>query len=360
MKLKLLLVFAIVSSLVGCSQSSRYEYLKDSFIGPFDTVIEYMSYVKNEDDFNGQMKIIKEELTRLDHLFDKYTSYEGINNIKTINDNAGIKPVKVDLEIIDMISSSVDGYHNISNKVNITMGAVLSLWHTSRDNAVDNIGIVPSTSQLEEARTTININNIEIDQEASTIYITNSKTSIDVGATAKGYAIEYVKQKLIENGAEAFIISGGGNIASHGTRKLDATGNDSLPRSKDEFLVGIETPRNGAYTDSYPALVIATDVAIVTSGDYQRYFYDKDGNVYNHLIDPDTLYPTNYFRSVTVITKDSKTADFLSTALFLVPYETGRAMVDSLDDVEAIWLMNDGSVLFTEGLIEGDNIYINK
>ncbi|MFQ9924378.1 MAG: FAD:protein FMN transferase [Beduini sp.] len=360
--IKIILAVILSLALAGCqSSSSKYQYLKDSFTGPFDTVIEYMAYVKSQKEFDTQMKLIKEELTRLDQLFDKYTSYEGLNNIKTINDNAGIKAVSVDPVIVDMLQKSVTDYKTVSSKVNIAMGSVLSLWHDSRDNAVDGVGVPPSTSQLEEASQHMNIDSVEIDTINNTVYISDPKTSIDVGATAKGYAIEYVKQVLIDNGVEAFLISGGGNIASYGERKIKANGNESVPRSKNEFFVGIESPNNGAYSDGkYPAMIIADNKAIVTSGDYQRNFKDKDGNVYSHLVDPDTLYPATYFRSVSVITEDSGYADFLSSTLFLLPYEEGKALVDSLEGVEAVWLLNDGTVQYTDGLVEGDNFHLNR
>lgn len=359
--LKVLLVLVFSLQIAGCQSNPEYEYLSDSFTGPFDTIIEYKAYVKSEDEFNTQMKLIKEELTKLDQLFDKYTSYEGINNIKTINDNAGIKPVEVDPIIVNMISSSIKDYNEIEKKVNIAMGSVLSLWHDARENAVNGIGTVPSTSQLEEAKQHIDINNIVVDENANTVYITDAKTSIDVGATAKGYAIEYVKDELIESGVEAFILSGGGNVATYGIRAIEATGNEALPRSKNEFLVGIESPKDGAYSDGqYPAMVIANNVSIVTSGDYQRNFKDKDGNVYSHLIDPDTAYPATYFRSVTIITEDSGYADFLSSTLFLMPYEQGKELIERLENVEAIWLMNDGTINYTDGLVEGDNFHLTN
>lgn len=357
---KLLLVISMMCVSFGCEKQQEYQYLKTTFSGPFDTITQYIAYAKTQEDFDEQVNLIKEEFTKLDQLFDKYTSHQGINNIKTINDNAGISPVEVDPIIIELLDQSIQYYHTISSKVNIAMGSVLNLWHDSRENSIDGIGVPPSMEDLVEANQYTNINNIIIDKDKNTVFITNVNTQLDVGSIAKGFAVEVVKDKLIDEGVESFLLSAGGNVAGHGVRKTEAKGNEHLVRSKTEFTLGIESPRSGAYGDSYPAFIIATNMSVVTSGDYQRYFKDSQGNVYHHLIDPDTLQPSTYFRSVSIITEDSGYADFLSSVMYLTPFEQGKEFIESLDGVEAIWLLNDGTVAYSSGLIPGDNFYINE
>ena len=98
----------------------------------------------------------------------------------------------------------------------------------------------------------------------------------------------------------------------------------------------------------YAAEVHVSDTSIVTSGDYERY-YTVDGVNYHHIIDKDTLMPSAYFRSVTIIVKDSGFADALSTALFSMPYEVGRALIDSISGAEAMWITTDGKTYMTDG-----------
>lgn len=362
--IKWLISMSLLICLIGCKSNKHYHYYNTVFSGPFDTVIYYNAYTHSEAKFNEQVSLLKETFTTLDHLFDRYTSYEGINNIKTINDMAGIEAVSVDPIIIDLLDKAMNEYSKISNKVNVALGSVLDLWHEARVNATLNsenvlVGKVPATNDLVEASKYCDASKVIIDKENNTVYLEDPKMKLDVGAIAKGYAVEYVKKVLIENGAESFIISAGGNVASYGTRKVKSNKMTQLPRSENEFTTGINSPKNGAYSNygDIVAVVVANNQSIVTSGDYERYFIDSEGKTYSHLIDPVTLQPATNFRSVTIICEDSGLADYLSTALFLYDYTLGRALIDELEGVEAIWLMNDGTIIHTDGLVEGDNFY---
>lgn len=361
----LLVFFIFLSS--GCSKKEEYQLYSKNFFGPFDTATTYMTYAKSEEEFKKQCDYILEQLEYYDQLFDKYTSYEGIANIKTINDAAGKTAVKVEQPILDLLSISIERYHTLSSNVNTAFGSVLNIWHAYRERAEANEGIgeVPSLDELQTANLHTNVDSIHLDQENKTVYIDDANVSIDVGATAKGYAVELIKDGLIEMGVDNFLLSGGGNVATHGERKNIKQGNFYLNECREKFCVGIQSPRDGAYEHEIDdpnyedeIVIVVEGESIVTSGDYQRYFEDEEGNRYNHLIRPDTLYPANYFRSVSIITEDSGLADFLSSAVFLMDFETGMNFVNSLDEVEAIWLLEDGKIRMSDGLKDGDSIYV--
>lgn len=360
-----LLSLSMMMIMTGCSK--KYELMSHYITGPFDTITTYMSYVSSEDEFNEQCDYIEEQLNYYDQLFDKYNTYNGMNNLKTINDNAGKKAIEVDQPLIDLLNLSIERNRKISSKVNIAFGSVINIWHDYREEAEshDGVGTVPSDEELEKANQHTSIDSIEIDEKKKTVYINDALVSIDVGATAKGYAIELIKDGLIEMSVDNFLLSGGGNVASHGQRKIQKEGEFYLDDCADKFCVGIESPQDGNYAASADdpdseneAVLVVQGESIVTSGDYQRFYQDVNGVRYHHLIDPETLYPAVHFRSVSIITEDSGLADFLSSAVFLMEYEEGLKLVNSLDGVEAIWLLEDGKIKMSDGLKDNDNVYI--
>ena len=360
-----LLSLSMMMIMTGCSK--KYELMSHYITGPFDTITTYMSYVSSEDEFNEQCDYIEEQLNYYDQLFDKYNTYNGMNNLKTINDNAGKKAIEVDQPLIDLLNLSIERNRKISSKVNVAFGSVINIWHDYREEAEshDGVGTVPSDEELEKANQHTSIDSIEIDEKKKTVYINDALASIDVGATAKGYAIELIKDGLIEMGVDNFLLSGGGNVASHGQRKIQKEGEFYLDDCADKFCVGIESPQDGNYAASADdpdseneAVLVVQGESIVTSGDYQRFYQDVNGVRYHHLIDPETLYPAVHFRSVSIITEDSGLADFLSSAVFLMEYEEGLKLVNSLDGVEAIWLLEDGKIRMSDGLKDNDNVYI--
>jgi thiamine biosynthesis lipoprotein len=167
---------------------------------------------------------------------------------------------------------------------------------------------------------------------------------LDVGAMAKGYAVEAVADELNAQGYDSVLISAGGNVRAIGA-----------PRDggRDKWSVGIADPEitSGLIVQQQKLLDVAyvNDMSVVSSGGYERY-YTVDGQTYHHLIDPNTLFPANYYQAVSVLTEDSTQADVLSTALFLMPPEEALAFAESFEGVEALWVLPDDSLMFTDGV----------
>ena len=322
-------------------KNSQPEQYKKYYIDAFDTATQVIGYADSEEEFTERANKINEELIRYHKLYDIYNLYGSVNNLKTINNNAGIAPVKVDKEIIDLLKFSIDLYHKTDGEINIAMGKVLKIWHDFRSTGIDSPSLaeLPPMELLENASKHCDINDIIIDEEASTVYLADPELRLDVGSIGKGFAVQKVAEYAKELGYDNLVISCGGNVISIGP-KADNT----------NWIFGIQNPDLEAENDMIERVSIS-DLCLVTSGDYQR-FYVVDGVEYCHIIDPDTLMPPNYFSSVSIICDNSGLADALSTALFNMPYEDGLKLINSMDNAEAIWVCEDGTIKYSENFKE--------
>ena len=336
-------VLAVILSLLliltcSCSKITKLIYSNQevhsiTFAPYFDTVGQLYSYaLDKEDAFNENASSVNALLERWHRMLDIYNEYEGMNNLCTVNRNAGGDPVKVDPDLIDFVLYAKDMCELTNGEMDISLGAVLRLWH---DAGTAETTYVPSDADLAEAAKHVGFDKVEINKEQSTIRLTDSSASLDAGALGKGYASERAAELLSSKGISSYAINLGGNI-----RLLGAKG-DGTP-----YIIGIRDPQNPV--ESVITLNL-TDCACVTSGDYERYF-TVGGVPYGHIIDKDTLRPAGYCSSVSVICKDAALADALSTALFCMSFEEGLALVSSLEDVNAIWLWLDGTINFTMGI----------
>jgi len=343
---KLILISAMLLSLslgaLGCEEEIEYQRFSYRYFDTFDTVTDVVGFTETEEEFNEYTEYIETRMHELHKFYDRFKDYEGINNIKTINDNAGKSPVEVSSEIMDLIQFSKDWYEPTQGKMNITIGTLSRVWDKYREDAEFDPGSaeIPPMEELEAAAKHVGMDKIVLDHENSTVFLEDPNMILDVGAVAKGYAVEIVVQEVIEQGFTSGIISVGGNVRTFGK---------PLNGDRERWGIGIKDPDGPLFGSDPIDTVFLNDASVVSSGDYQRY-YIVDGEVMHHLIDPDTLMPGNYYRAVTVITRDSGLADYLSTAVFLLPFEESMALVESMEEVEAFWVMKDGEVEFSDGL----------
>ena len=342
MKIKKLLAVTLAGilavSTAGCSREPALTRYDAQFLQLFDTITSMVGYAKDKETFTAYAQELHDELEVYHQLYDIYHEYEGINNLKTINDNAGIEPVVVDEKIIDMLEFAKELNARTNGYFNVAMGSVLSIWHEYRTAGIDDpmTAELPPMEALEEAGKHMDINDVIIDKEASTVYLADADMSLDVGAIAKGYATEMVCRKLEEDGLTKALVSVGGNVRAIGT-KDDGS----------KWKLGIQNPDLASDTKFLHMIAVA-DMSLVTSGDYQRY-YTVDGVQYHHIVNPDTLMPWFEYDSVSILCKDSGMADALSTAVFNMKQEDGQALIVSLEGVEAMWLYPDGSEKYSSG-----------
>ena len=314
------------------------------FYDTFDTVVHIAIYTDDDSFAKENLVYAKERYEELHKLFDNYKTYPDLVNVKTINDNAGIKPVTVDDTLFQLIKSSIDDYNNISHNTNIALGPVTKLWNEYRElyeggkTKEEVIALkgeaLPSDAELEKLRPLVNIDKIKLDDEKQTVSLEKGM-ELDLGATAKGFATELVAKELEDRGVKSCVISAGGNVRIIG-KPTDG---------RDNFRIGIQDPEFESSDHVLVTLNVA-NTSIVTSGDYQRYF-DLDGVRYCHIIDPDTLKPAHEIKSATVIKEDSGLCDFLSTAAFNSTDDEIKELSDKTG-AGIVWVDKDMNVKSTE------------
>ncbi|MBQ8331012.1 MAG: FAD:protein FMN transferase [Clostridia bacterium] len=330
----LLLICVLSSSLFFAScnrQKNKYTTHSLDYFDTATTITGYESDPKKFDEVSGEILALLGEYHRL---FTIYHRFDGMENLCTINElqNGVHRTVTVDRRIIDMLLYAKEMHRVTKGKLNIAMGSVLSIWHKYRTAGLEEpwAAELPPMELLHEAARHTDLNDLIIDQENATVWISDPQMTLDVGAVAKGYAVEMVARSLEERGISGYVINVGGNVRAIGTKPND-----------EKWLAGIENPN----TESEEAYVLYLQLAgesIVTSGSYQRYYTVGNKN-YHHIIDSQTLLPAEGYLSVSVVCKNSAEGDALSTALFCMPFEEGLALVEGLPDVEALWILSDES-----------------
>ena len=336
--MKRLLIALVIAAtvLTGCAPAAvtadTQQQYTATFLDLFDTVTTILGRAESEAAFRETTQAIHDDLLRYHQLFDIYNDYEGIPNLKTINDNAGVAPVEVDAAIIQLLLDCKAFYELTGGKVNVAMGSVLQLWHKERNSGISDPlnSKLPDMEALEEASKHCDFDHVVIDPEASTVFITDPRLRLDVGAVAKGWAT----QRVAEQAPDGMLISVGGNVCATGPKRADGT----------PWVIGIQDPDD---TGKNLHTVYLTKGCIVTSGDYQR-TYTVDGKRYHHIIDPETRMPSSYWRSVSIFCQDSGLADALSTALFLMDKEAGEALAKAWG-AEVFWVAADGTEYMTDG-----------
>ena len=258
---------------------------------------------------NPEEEIFDEIFNELEKIEKEMTINNAITSeVIEINNHAGIEGVKVSKNTFDVINTGLN-YSKLANGAfDITVGPLVKLWEIGFTDAR-----VPSHEEISKALELINYEDVELNEEQLTVKLTKPGMMIDLGGIAKGYAADTAIKILKEHGNQHAIIN-----------------------LRGEYL-GIASVKNKA---------------IVTSGTYER-FFEQDGVTYHHILDPKTGYPvSNNIVSVTIIADNSMVADALSTAAFALGIESGLALIESLDQVEALYITNDNQIYPSSGFMQ--------
>ena len=198
----LILVCMSALFLAGCagaqSQVTPEKQYQATFLDLFDTVTTIVGRAQSEEAFRERAQVIHDELLSYHQLFDIYNEYEGINNLKTINDHAGIEPVKVDGRIMELLLDCQEFYEGTEGRVNVAMGSVLELWHDARSQGINDPmhASLPDDEALTAAAAHTDISTVIIDQEASTVYIADPEVQLDVGGSNSRPSDQFGRQRM--------------------------------------------------------------------------------------------------------------------------------------------------------------------
>ena len=325
----LILVITLIFSqlMCGCSKSNE-PLTKSGFY--FNTVISVTIYE------NASEKDLDECFQLAEQYENYFSNTIPDSDVSKIND-AGGTPVTVHDETIELLETGI-AYGNLSEgRFDITIGKLSDLWDISTKALLEetDASMIPSDADIKVALATVDYRNIKIDGNEVTLLDADAR--IDLGGIAKGYIADRMKEFLNEKGITNGFINLGGNVLALGGKPNGGT-----------YTIGIQKPF--AQDNSAIASVEVTDETVVSSGIYERNF-TVDGTLYHHILDVTTGYPyDNGLAGVTIITKNSVDGDALSTTCFSLGLEDGMALIEELEDTEAIFITTDNEIYTSSGI----------
>ncbi|MGM0419681.1 MAG: FAD:protein FMN transferase [Bacillota bacterium] len=279
-----------------------------------------------------------DEVKEIDELFNIYNEE---SEIAQINETADEEPAQLGTHTYEVLVQALEHAEITEGAFDPTIGSLIKLWGWGSDDGPS----VPTNDEIEEILPLVNHKELNIDHSNKTVFFNKSGMMIDLGAIAKGYAAELAAESLQDNGVETAFVNLGGNIVLIGTKPDQSPWKIGVqnPSSDRGALMGVITAESNYFSDK---------LAITTSGDYERYF-EEDGKTYHHIISPFTgKNVDNGIASTTIVSQDPVEADALSTGIFVMGLEAGMELIESLEEVEIVFVTNDQDVYVSSGLTD--------
>jgi len=262
------------------------------------------------------------EIRRIEKLL---TTFSDDSQTNLINRNAGIKPVRVDQEVFDIIHRAKKISGLTQGAFDITYGSVdKSLWNFDK-----NMTSLPSPEIAKQSVHLINYKNVVLDKKECTVFLEKKGMRIGFGGIGKGYAAERAKQVLQQNGVESGIVNAAGDLTTWGRQ----------PNGK-EWTIGIANPDSRHHPFSYLSI---SGMSVATSGNYEK-FVIIDGKRYSHTIDPTTGLPVSGIKSVTIICPNAEIADAMTTPVMIMGVRVGLHLVNQVKGIACIIVDDDNNI----------------
>lgn len=324
------------SMIFSCSnpETSQRIYQRSQFL--MDTLVEIKAVTNDSGIADRAMgdafKVIKE-------VEDRMSARKSGSLLDRIGRDAVGKPMKIPDELFNIIEVCQEYSRRTNGSFDISINPVTRLWHFDQTEKA-----VPKEEDIRNAIKFVGFGGIQLDKEKGTIELDREGMSLDLGGAAKGYAVDKAVEKLKESGIVAGIVNAGGDLRVFGKRP------DGEP-----WNIGIQDPED---SEGVIATIQLTDMALVTSGDYERYIIYK-GTKYHHIIDPKTGQPARGCKSVSIVFMKAFDADILSTAIFVMGPEAGMRLIENMPGVEGMIVDASGRIQVSSGLKDRLKLYRN-
>lgn len=270
---------------------------------------------------NGHINTAIAEIIRIEKLI---SSWNVTSLTSEINRNAGIKPVKVEAELFDLIDNAIRISKLTDGAFDISYASLDKIWKFD-----GSMTVMPTEEEIAASIATVGFQNIILNKEKSTVFLKLEGMKIGFGAIGKGYAADQAKALLIKKGVVSGIINASGDMNTWG-KQSDGS----------EWKVAIINPLN---KNKVFAVLPIKNGAVVTSGNYEKYV-NFNGKRYAHIMDPRTGYPSTGIISVTVFAPKAELADALATSVFIMGKEAGLDRINQLPKVECIIIEDNGNI----------------
>ncbi|WP_340203292.1 FAD:protein FMN transferase [Ascidiimonas sp. W6] len=281
----------------------------------------------SKEEANNYIEIAIEEIRRIEKLI---SSWDNASQTSLINQNAGIKPVKVAVELYDLIERCLQLSKITDGAFDISYASIDKIWFFDKP-----MPRFPSDESIKKSIRNVGFQHIVLNKEMHTVFLKFSGMKIGFGAIGKGYAADKVRELLKEKGVKGGIINASGDLTTWGKQ----------PNGKD-WMVGITNPLNKNKVFSWFPV---KNAAVATSGNYEK-FVVFNQKKYSHIIDPRSGYPASGLVSVTIFAQKAELCDALATAVFILGVETGLYLINQLEGVECI-LVDDTNKIHTSNTI---------
>lgn len=282
---------------------------------------------ENEDTGYYYIDLAVEEIDRIEKLI---SSWDPNSQTSSVNNNTGKNPIKVDVELFNLIERSMAISKLTNGAFDISYASMDRIWKFD-----GTMTVMPSADEIKNSVNKVGFENIILNRKDTTVFLKKSGMKIGFGGIAKGYAADKAKKILQNKGVIAGIINASGDMNTWGVQPDGA-----------EWQVGITNPLN---KNKVFALIPISNSAVVTSGNYEKYV-EFNGKRYSHIINPKTGYPSSGLVSVSVFAPKAELADALATSVYVMGLDVGLDFVNQLKGVECIIVDDAGRTHTSKGI----------